>query len=241
MKLRIQKWNPGGALAIIALLFSLKSLLDLSKVSENPRWLGCAQDYGGRFFSLSSFWGFVLGYWALKKVTSFWFHLLAAQRSDVGHRYEWIAVLAMCVAMPAMTLTISNLTDFNFRGSFQLGRETAAIQTLRSIHNNQAQYQAMKERFGTLKDLNNVGLIEEIYASGRTISGYQYSSSNITTDTYCVRAYRAYPKCNGRDFIVCEDGAIRFVETAAVTILNRGEGKPLIPPDPPAQSEISTP
>lgn len=241
MKLRIQRWNFGGALAIIALLFSLKSLFDLANVNRCPKLPRCAQDYGDRFFSSASFLGFILGYWALKKASSVWVRMLAAQRSDIGHRYEWIAVLAMSVAMPAVTFTISNLTEFGSRDSYQPGRETAAIQTLRSIHNNQAQYQAMKGRFGTLKDLNNVGLIEEVYASGRTISGYQYSSSNITTDTYCVRAYRADPKCHSRDFIVCEDGEIRYVEAVAITILKRGEGTPLIPPDPPVQSEISTP
>lgn len=232
MRLRIQKWNFGEALAIMALLFSLKSLLDLSSLSGSPILPNCVQDYGGSFFSLASFFGFVLGYWALKKVTKVWLNLLAARRSDTGHRYEWIAVLAMSLAMPAMTLTISNLTELSFRYRIHPGRETAAIQTLRSIHNNQAQYQAMKGHFGTLKDLNNVGLIEEIYASGRTISGYQYSSSDITTDTYCVRAYRTNPTCHSRDFIVCEDGEIHYVDTPVVTILKRGEGKSLTPPDP---------
>jgi hypothetical protein len=51
-------------------------------------------------------------------------------------------------------------------------------------------------------------------------NGYVYSSSDITAKTYCVHADRANEKCGSRDFIVCEDGVIRFIESE-----NRGAAK----------------
>lgn len=242
MKLRIQKWNYGGTVAIVALLLSMKSLYDLLLAIRGRRIEPiCGQGYKEGFFSLASFLGFGLGYWALIKVTKAWLNLLAAQRSDAGHRYEWIAVFAMSAAMPAMALTISSWPNLTITYDLQSGRETAAVQTLRTIHNNQAQFQVMRNRFGTLTDLANAGLIDDYYANGKTVSGYKYNSSDVTADTYCVRAYLANPKCGSRDFIICEDGDVRYVESPTITILKRGEGKPLLPPDPPAPSATSAP
>ncbi len=210
MKWRILQWNFGGALAIIALFLSIKSIVELVLYfSEKSKLPSCAQDYSGVFYSLTSFLGLLLGYWALRKTTWDWLYVLTTRRSDAGHLYEWVAVFAMTLAMPALVMAISSTTAVSFRGDLQSGRETAVLQTLRTIHNNQAQFQAMKGCFGSLKELNKAGLIDEIYASGQTIHGYKYSSSNVTADTYCVRAQRANPSCGGRDFIVCEDGDVR--------------------------------
>lgn len=90
------------------------------------------------------------------------------------------------------------------------------------------QFQAMNARFGTLKELYAAGLIDARYANGQALSGYEYSSTDVTADTYCVRAYRTAPSCQTRDFIVCEDGEIRYTETPTAAILKRGEGKPLV-------------
>lgn len=228
MKWRIQRWNSSSFLAIIALLFSAKSLYDVSlNLEEHHKRIVCGPGSGDLFFSAISFLGFTLGWLALVKVRKLWCQILATEHFDPGHRDEWIAVFAMSLALPAMGMTVSNLTDFSFMRCFEVGRETAAIQVLRTIHNNQAQFQAMNARFGTLKELQAAGLIEEQFANGQAISGYQYSSSDVTADTYCVRTYRTAPLCQTRDFIVCEDGEIRYSETSTATILKRGEGKPL--------------
>lgn len=229
MKWRIQGWNSGSILAIIALLLSAKSLYDVSlNLEEHHKRIVCGADSGDLFFSAISFLGFALGWRALVKVRKVWFQVLATRRADPGHRVEWVAVLAMSLAMPAIGMTVSNLTDVSFMGCLRLSRETAAIQTLRSLHNNQMQFQAMNARFGTLKELYAAGLIDARYANGRALSGYEYSSTDVTADTYCVRAYRTAPSCQTRDFIVCEDGEIRYTETPTAAILKRGEGKPLV-------------
>lgn len=229
MKWKVQRCNYGGTLAVVALLLSVKSLYDLLWAirgrSSEPV---CGQGDKEVFFSFASFLGFGLGYWALMKVTKAWLNLLVTQRSDAGHRYEWIAVFAMGVAMPAMALSVSSWPNLTITYDLQPGRETAAIQTLRTIHNNQAQFQAMRNRFGTLTDLANAGLIDSYYANGKTVSGYKYNSSDVTADTYCVRASLANPKCGSRNFIVCEDGGIRYVESPTFTLLKRGEGKPFV-------------
>jgi hypothetical protein len=94
------------------------------------------------------------------------------------------------------------------------------------FHNSQAQYQATKQRFGSLKELNEAGYIDLDKASGRPVDGYIYSTSDVTAETYCAHADRANDKCGGRDFIVCEDGIIRFVESAVKGTVKRGEGRP---------------
>ena len=109
-----------------------------------------------------------------------------------------------------------------------LGRESSAIQTLRTIHNYQAQYYGLHSRFATLEEMAASGMIDAVYASGRPISGYVYSSSDVTAETYCAHADRANDKCGSRDFIVCEDGAIRFVESEDKGTVRRGEGGALV-------------
>ncbi|MBS1789802.1 MAG: hypothetical protein JST85_18910 [Acidobacteria bacterium] len=226
MKWRIQGWNSGGILAVIALLLSVKSLYDVSlNLEGHSKRIVCGPGSGDLFFSALSFLGFALGWRALVSVRKAWCHVLATQHSDPGHRNEWIAVFAMSLAMPAMGMTVSNLTDFSFMRCFEVGRETAATQVLRTIHNNQVQFQAMNARYGTLKELQAAGLIEEQFANGQTIYGYEYSSSDVTAETYCVRAYRTAPLCQTRDFIVCEDGDIRYSEAPTATMLKRGQGK----------------
>ncbi len=201
------------AFAVIGLLLSFGSFFDLGwTLWIHFTRLPCRSEVLSRFFSLSSLAGVVFG--------------LATFRMLMRKK---IATLAMVFGAPSLLLTI-----FNFPSSFllidlQSGRETAAIQTLRTIYNNQAQFQAMKNCFGTLNDLANAGLIDDYHANGKAISGYRYGFSDVTTNTYCVYAYRVNPQCGGRDFIVCEDGEIRYVETATVRILKRGDGMPLVP------------
>lgn len=230
MKFRIPTLTPGDTTAIIALILSLLSLWELLL----DRWIrvrgpACDKDVKAGFLSLASLLGFSLGYWAFNKITRNRAYSLVRgywESEDIG---ELIAVLSMGLAVPALVLTIFStlyVWPENYRQHF---RETDALRTLRTIHSVQAQYQEVKDRFGTLKDLANAGLIENDYANGQSISDYRYSFSDVTADTYCARAYRVSPTCGGRDFIICEDDEIRYVRTATVNILKRGEGRPLIP------------
>lgn len=224
MKLVIQSLI-GKSAACVALALSVQSLYDLILYLQQ-RPIPCAQNDFPKFFSFAAIFGLLLGRWSFRRTTYDWLQALAERQKVTSHAGEWIAVLAMSVAVPALILSGQSLPWFTpARHVLELGRETAAIQTLRTIHNNQAQYAAMKYCFATLAELNQAGLIDSDYVSGKTISGYRYHSSDVTGDTYCVSAYRTRPACGGRDFIVCEDGDIRYVESANPRPLKRGEGK----------------
>ncbi|HZF40150.1 MAG TPA: type II secretion system protein [Blastocatellia bacterium] len=112
--------------------------------------------------------------------------------------------------------------------NLETGRESAAMQTLKTIHNNQAQYQGTKQRFGTLKELNEAGYLDSNYANGSTVSGYKYTSApEVTQDSYCVQATRQASSTASKDFNVIEDGTIRYVESKTPSPIPHGEGTPL--------------
>jgi len=109
----------------------------------------------------------------------------------------------------------------------QHGRESAAIQTLRTIHNIEMNFDAMNSRFATLDELAKSSLIDPNYSGGNAVSGYVYSSSGVSQKTYCVHAVRAGDSVARRDFVICEDGIIRNVESKTPGLVKRGEGAEL--------------
>jgi hypothetical protein len=106
----------------------------------------------------------------------------------------------------------------------QHGRESAAIQTLRTIHSLEIHFEAINSRFATLEELAKSSLIDRNYSGGNAVSGYVYSSSGVSQKTYCVHAVRTAPAAASRDFVVCEDGIIYFIESKTPGVVNRGEG-----------------
>src|SRR5262245_49509699 len=126
-----------------------------------------------------------------------------------------IAILLM-VAVPA---ALEN---------FKTSRESAAMQTLGTIHKAQVMYHTRKQRFGTLKELNEANLIDSSYTNGAPVSGYIFTSAaEVTQDKYCIQATRQAPSTASRDFNVTEDGTIRFVESNSPGAIPHGEGAPL--------------
>lgn len=118
----------------------------------------------------------------------------------------------------------------------KLGRETAAISTLRTIHNLQAQFQENHSHLASMKELAEAGLVSEKLTSNQPASGYIYSDFGISTNTYCVSATRVNFSCwfglstsisAYRDFVICEDGIIRGNESKTIRPLQRGEGQPI--------------
>lgn len=107
------------------------------------------------------------------------------------------------------------------------GRETAAIQSLKNIHNSQAQFQALRGRFATLKELVDDDLLDKGYASGQPINGYIYKDSDVTADTYCVHADRASDSTANRDFNITERGIVYYIESPTKGTVARGEGTPI--------------
>lgn len=111
--------------------------------------------------------------------------------------------------------------------NLKIGRETATINSLRTIHQTQSLHNTMKGRFATLKELNEASLIDSNYSSGNPVSGYVYTTTEATPDQYCVQATRSSVNTAYKDFNVIEDGTIRFVESKTPNALPRGEGTPI--------------
>jgi prepilin-type N-terminal cleavage/methylation domain-containing protein len=111
--------------------------------------------------------------------------------------------------------------------NLKLGRETAAIESLRTIHTSQAQFNAMRGKFGMLKDLTEAGLVGANFASGQPVSQYKYASPLAEADKYCVQATRMGTGTAYRDFNVIEDGTIRASSSKSVNALAHGDGVPI--------------
>jgi hypothetical protein len=215
-------------LSIAALLLGLIGLLELGWVwMENIKASPCGKPLTEHYFSIPSLLGFMLGLTAIIKNN---LNTSVSSGEDVravirtgGKR---LAILGVIASAPGLLITIASLPSCSIYAT-KICRECAPTQTLRTIHNSQAQFQATKQRFGTLKELNEAGQIDSSYANGIPVYGYIYTSSDTTAETYCVHADRANDKCGSRDFIVCEDGIIRFIESENKGAVRRGEGKPI--------------
>ncbi len=146
----------------------------------------------------------------------------AFRRAQAGFSLIELLIVVAIIAILA-TVAVPRLLE-----SLKTGRESSAMQTLRTIHNIQATYQGTKQRFGTLKELSEAGHINSNYVNGSPVSGYIYSSAaEVTQDKYCVQATRQAASTASRDFNVDESGTVRFVESKTPSPIPHGEGIPL--------------
>src|SRR5262245_31029755 len=81
------------------------------------------------------------------------------------------------------------------------GNEDAVISSLHTIHTAQTDYIGKKQRFATLKELGEDGLLDQNYASGQPVNGYIYISAPESSQyTYCIQATRVAPNSGSMDF-----------------------------------------
>ncbi len=105
------------------------------------------------------------------------------------------------------------------------GRETAAIESLREIHRAQAQYYSAKGKFTSLNDLVESEMLGRKYGEGRTISGYTYTSTDVSPNTFTIHADRFSDGDGYNDFNVTEKGDIYQIENKTKGTVARGQGQ----------------
>jgi prepilin-type N-terminal cleavage/methylation domain-containing protein len=133
---------------------------------------------------------------------------------------ELMIVVAIIAIIAAIAVPMLNRT-------LMTGREAAAIQSLKTIHNAQARFNSERGRFGTLKDLVDDEALDKTYASTSAISGYIYTDVNVTANTYCVQATRQTDGTAKRDFNVTEKGIVNYIRAATKNPVPYGEGVPV--------------
>jgi prepilin-type N-terminal cleavage/methylation domain-containing protein len=133
---------------------------------------------------------------------------------------ELLIVVAIIGILAAVALP-------KLQDNLKLGRQTAAIESLRTIHNAEAHFNALQGRFGTLKEMSEKGLVGANFASGNPVSQYRYTSPVAEADKYCVQATRQGPGTAYKDFNVIEDGTIRAIQSPTVNPVPPGEGVPI--------------
>jgi type II secretory pathway pseudopilin PulG len=138
------------------------------------------------------------------------------------------SAVALLLIIPILGIMASLAVPQILR-QLETDRESAAIRTLITIHNSQVMFQATKQKFGTLKELSEAGLIDLNYANGSPVSGYIYTFTigEATEDKYCVQATRQSGSSASRDFNIDQDGYVRYVESKTPSPLVCGEGTPL--------------
>jgi hypothetical protein len=209
-------------LSIAALIFGLIGLLELGWLwRENINASPCGRPLTKDYFSISSLLGFALGLIAIAPIS-----LAEAVQGAIWTGGKRLAILGMIASFPGLLIAVASLPSCSIYATHGC-RESGPIQTLRTIYNSQAQYYAVRSRFGTMEELNAAGYIDAAYANGSPTYGYVYSSSALTAETYCVHADRANDECGSRDFIICEDGIIRYSESKVKGAVKRGEGTPI--------------
>jgi hypothetical protein len=109
----------------------------------------------------------------------------------------------------------------------KLGRENAAIQTLRTIHEAQVCFFDTHKRFASLQELFDARLLEINLSRQSPVAGYNFTASGVSESAYCVHATRDSRSEAYRDFNVTEEAVIRANMARVPILLPRDEGVPI--------------
>lgn len=170
--------------------------------------------------------GIILGIVALTKIKA------APQvYGGKGMAIAGIVTSALSLGLVAVWGILAAIALPKLQQGLQQGRESTAIQTLQDLHNNQAQYHTQNGKFATLDELASSGLLSQALYDGVTgnvpVNNYLYSISDVSETTFCLHARRASASAANKDFVVCEDGILRFAESNTPQTLPRNSGAPL--------------
>jgi prepilin-type N-terminal cleavage/methylation domain-containing protein len=140
------------------------------------------------------------------------------RRSDGFSLIELLIVISIIGIMAAVAIPQLN-------AYLKRGRETAAIQSLQEIHRAQASFYSTKGKYASLNDLVEGEFLRRTFGEGKTISGYKYSSSEVSTNTFTIHADRVTDGDGYSDFNITEKGDVYKLENKTKGTVARGEGQ----------------
>ena len=103
--------------------------------------------------------------------------------------------------------------------------ESNALGVLENLYKAEFKFREKMQRFGTLAELANEGLVGQPLAAGKTIWGYQFTSSDVTDKTFCLHADRAENTSGFRDFNITETEDYRSIKSDIKGTVPRGQGQ----------------
>ena len=103
--------------------------------------------------------------------------------------------------------------------------ESNALGVLENLYKAEFKFREKTQRFGTLAELANEGLVGQPLAAGKTIWGYQFTSSDVTDKTFCIHADRVENITGFRDFNITETEDYRSIKSDIKGTVLRGQGQ----------------
>jgi len=107
----------------------------------------------------------------------------------------------------------------------RLARESMARLALYTIRDQQEEFRKTTSHIATLNELAQNGLLDQSYANGMPEDGYTFSISDLSEKTYCIHADRAEDNSGYNDYLLCEDGLLRFSRSIVKGSVQRGKGE----------------
>ncbi|MDQ3009446.1 MAG: DUF4190 domain-containing protein [Acidobacteriota bacterium] len=172
-------------------------------------------------FAVGGITGIILGAVALSKIKN--------NPQNYGGRGLAIAGIITSAVSLALIFVFGILGAIvlpRLQQSLKQGREIAAIKSLKMIYENELQYKQMNSRFATLEELATAELIDRNYV-GNAVSSYVYVSGGVSDKTFCIHATRVSETVAARDFVVCQNGVIRYNESKIPQPASPIDGTPL--------------
>ena len=168
---------------------------------------------------IGSIIGIVLGVMALKNVNK--------NPNQYGGKGLAIAGIVTSIAGLLLIAVNAAIAIPQLNKMLKIGRESAAIETLKTIHKAEASFFAEKNRYGTLKELAAIEGLNVKVVNGRVSEAFIYTEAEISDKTFCIQATRANDSVAYQDFNITESGVIHYVEAKQPTMIPCGQGTPI--------------